>query len=518
MHTEILVHRAHGETRVALLEDGETKELYFERDHHRGVVGNIYRGRVSRVLPGMQAAFVQIGLERAAFLYVGDVVDPNAPAPEDIDEDAERPADSPEPEAEAPESSASGRSGRPSIEALLTEGQELIVQVSKAPLGTKGARVTGYITLPGRYLVYMPTMRRIGVSRKISEEAERKRLRELLGGLQGPEDGGFIARTACEGLDEARVAPDVEFTKGLWEEVLQRDAEASGPTLLSADLDLTLRTTRDLFGEGVDKMTLNDPEQTERVRRLLTRSAPQLAERVHLDERADLFQKSGVERAFQTALSRTAPLPSGGSLVIDEVEALTAIDVNTGRFVGSNDLEATLLKTNLEAAEEVARQLRLRNLGGLIIIDFIDMQQPENREKVSEVLELALARDRARTHALPMSEFCLVELTRQRVRGSLGRRLQQPCPYCEGRGRIQSTETMSQSILRKVEQEAALHPQGSIMVRAMPEVAGLLSDDKHKHLALLEERLGRPVIIEASSACHQETFQVWVCPPGERPR
>lgn len=503
MGVEILVHRAHGETRVALLEDGKAKELYFERDSQRGVVNNIYRGRVTRVLPGMQAAFVNIGLTRAAFLYVGDVLDPSAAPIEDVDEDEE---------------ALPPFTEHPLIQDLLQEGQELTVQVTKTPLGTKGARVSTYVTLPGRYVVYMPTMRRIGVSRKITAEDERKRLRDVLTQLQADDEGGFIARTVCEGLDAEQIAQDVQFVKGLWAEVSQKAGHTGVPALLAADLGLALRTTRDLFNETVDRMILNNPSQAEQVRRLLRRSAPHLVDRVVLDERPNLFGRYEVERTLESALERQVPLQSGGSIVIDEAEALTAIDVNTGRYVGSNDLEATLLKTNLEAAEAIAAQIRLRNLGGLIIVDFIDMQLPESRLAVEHAFAGFLAQDRAKTHMLPMSDFCLVELTRKRVRGSLDRLLREPCPYCQGRGRVRSLETMAKIILRAVERESTTAERGSIMVRAMPKVAALIAEDSERSLARLEERIGRTVVIEASNTCHQEHFQVWVRPPGEGQR
>ncbi|MCA9553897.1 MAG: Rne/Rng family ribonuclease [Myxococcales bacterium] len=505
MPAEILVNRALGETRVAFLEDGAVTEFHVERDEGRNVVGSIYRGRVTRVLPGMQAAFVQVGLERAAFLYVDDVVTEDV-AEEELDED------------ETPSRAASAAE-RPPIEALLREGQEVTVQVVKAPLGTKGARVTTYLTIPGRYVVYMPTIKRIGVSRRITSEAERKRLKEVVASHQRPDEGGFIVRTVCEGLTGEEIAQDMEFVRSLWQEVADKANGAPVPSLVQPDLDLVLRATRDLFTDEVAAFRIDDPRQVERVKKLVARFAPHLVDRVvEYEDPVALFERYGVDQALERALLREIHLKNGVSIVIDEAEALAAIDVNTGRFVGSRDLEATILETNLAAAQEIAAQIRLRNLGGIIIVDFIDMQAPESREKVYNKFVEALRHDRAKTHALSMSGLGLLEMTRKRTTPSLGRTLTEPCPYCEGRGRIRSRHTVCLEILREVERQARLHPEGDIVVSAMPEVAARLAERESGHVEALEQRLARPIVVEARSDLHQEVYQVLVrAPSGVRP-
>lgn len=488
--------RALGETRVALLESGVAQEVYLEREHERSVVGNIYRGRVTRVLPGMQAAFVDIGLPRAAFLYVDDVVTRTG-------EDEREEGDDLDGEDEPPP--------RPSIRELLAEGQEITVQVTKAPLGTKGARVTTYVTIPGRSVVFMPTMDRLGVSRKIVDEEERKRLKAIMEEARTGQEGGFIARTACVGLEADEIARDMGFVRSLWDEVEKRSSASAAPSLLQADLDLVLRATRDLFTDEVSELVVDREEEAIRITRLLERFAPHLSERVKVhDARGALFEVKGVEKAIATALGRSVPLASGGSLVIDEAEALTAIDVNTGSFVGSRDLEATILKTNLEAAEAVAHQIRLRNLGGIIIVDFIDMQLPENRQRVHEVFSAAVLKDRARTHVLPMTEFGLIELTRKRVRPSLGRTLTEPCPYCEGRGWVRARRTVCQEILRSLSSRVGTDVGRGLLVSAMPEVASLLTGTFRARLESLEEAFGQPVVVEARAELHQESFEITV--------
>lgn len=497
MAAEILVNRGLGETRVAYLEDGSVKEFYVERDEGQSVVGNIYRGRVTRVLPGMQAAFVQIGLERAAFLYVDDIV-----TAEDVDDDEDVDED---------ETPKRKDQDRPSIDALLREGQEITVQVVKAPLGTKGARVTTYLTIPGRYVVYMPTIERIGVSRRITSEAERKRLKELVSSKLEAGEGGFIIRTVCEGIDGDEISQDMDFVRSLWRDVEDKAVRAPVPSLVQPDLDLVLRSTRDLFTDKVTRLCIDDAQQAEQVKKLVSRFAPHLEDRIEVyAEDLPLFDTHGVERALEQALLREIHLESGVSIVIDEAEALTAIDVNTGRFVGSHDLEATILQTNLLAAEAIAQQIRLRNLGGIIIVDFIDMQAPESRQRVHDAFVEALAADRARTHALSMSGLGLLEMTRKRVSPSLGRTLTEPCPYCDGRGRIRSRRTVCLEILREAERQAKLHPKGDILISAMPQVVAMLTDQERAHIEALEQTTGRHIIVEARAALHQEIYQVSV--------
>lgn len=523
MEVELLINRANGETRVALLEDGSVKELYIERDRDRGIVGNVYRGRVTRVLPGMQAAFVEVGLERAAFLYVADIVLPeelqqlqeapeHAEPPEPVVVDETESQESQEPQESQDSEPPAPRAPRPSIAALLRPGQQITVQIAKEPLGTKGARVTNYVTLPGRYVVFMPTMDRIGVSRKITDEAERKRLKSLLESLRKPGEGGFIARTVCTGLEEKAIDKDMNFVRSLWSQVVARAEEQRAPAMLQQDLDLVLRATRDLFTENVTRLVVDNAHEADRIKNLVGKFAPELAERVELSQDTlPLFDRYGIEGEVERALLRKITLKSGVTIVVDEAEALTAIDVNTGRFVGNQDLEATILRTNLEAAKAIAAQIRLRNLGGIIIVDFIDMQSEDSRKQVYDAFCEEIALDRAKTHVLSMSGLGLIEMTRKRVRASLGRSLTEACPYCDGRGRVRSKTTISHDIFREIDRQARLHPDGAILVSAMPEVAGMLADDR-EHLPQLERKLGRSIVVEARGDFHQEVYQVSVRP------
>ena len=357
----------------------------------------------------------------------------------------------------------------------------------------------------------MPTTDRLAVSRKIVDEEERKRLKTLMGQHQLPGEGGFIARTACEGASSEDIARDAAFVRTVWSEVKQGILEKTAPALLLPDLDLVLRSTRDLFTDRIQRLWVNQPTQAQRIRNLLQHFAPHLAERVHLHEGKErLFQAFSVEQSIDTALSRSVPLKSGGSVIFDEAEALTAIDVNTGSFVGSRNLEATILKTNLEAAETVAHQIRLRNLGGIIIVDFIDMQLPENRQKVHDAFTQAVGFDRARTHILPMTEFGLVELTRKRVRPSLGHTLTDPCPYCESRGWIRSQDTICRDILLALDHYVRTEVARPLLVTAMPEVASMLTTKFRNELEELEQQLKHSIVVEAHQDYHQESFEITV--------
>jgi len=485
LRTEILVTRGPGETRVAVLEEGRLVEFDLERADARSAVGNVYRGKVTRVLPGMQAAFVDVGLKRAAFLYVDDVARPGV-------------------EVEIDEEEPSAARDRPPIQALLRTGQELVVQVRKAALGSKGARVTNYVTIPGRYVVYMPTLDRVGISRKIESEAERKRLKGIVEEHRREGEGGFIVRTVCEGLSPEVILGDMDFVRDLWTKVTSRAEARTPPALLLADLDLVSRSARDLLTEETE-MLCDDLADVERVQSLMANHAAELVDRVRLHDGPDpLFESRGVESALTTAQARSVPLRSGGSIVVDEAEALTAIDVNTGRYVGKKDLEQTLLRTNLEAAPVVAEQIRLRNLGGIIIVDFIDMQDPSSRAQVFEAFSAALERDRSKVNVLPMNDFGLVELTRKRVRPSLSSRLHDGCPYCEGRGSVRSVQTMVLAILRRI-RDAGPGP-GDLLVSAMPDVARALSASSD--LVRLEKELGRSIHVEARSDYHREVFHL----------
>lgn len=497
---------------MALLEGGAVAELHVERDAELGLVGNVYKGRVTRVLPGMQAAFVDIGLPRAAFLYVDDVRSPTPSDPAfDLDSaipaigEHEHEAELAEAEPAIPEQ----RKEQRSIGELIREGEEIVCQVSKDPLGTKGARITTYVTLPGRYVVIMPSMEHIGISKRITDEAERKRLRGVVERFKSESDGGFIVRTEGAGIDEAKLVEDMAFVRSLWAEVEERAKASRAPALLLPDLDLVLRAARDLFTREVERLVVDDPHELTRIQTFISKFSPSLAERVRLHTGAvPLFDQFGVETEIERTLLRKVGMKSGATIVIDQAEALTAIDVNTGRFVGKQNLEATILRTNLEAVKEIVTQLRLRNIGGLIVIDFIDMESEESRLRVYEAFLEELKSDRAKTHVLPISELGVIEMTRKRVRDSLERRLTEPCPYCDGRGRVRSRATVTHDVLREIGRQAQKHGGRDLVVSASPEIAAILSEDMNDALTALEARSGRSVIVEARNDFHRETFHV----------
>ncbi len=513
MPASILINRSFGETRVALLEDEETAEVYVERDHELGLVGNIYKGRVTRVLPGMQAAFVEVGLPRAAFLYADDVRLPTPPT--------QRPHPAAEPETDDEEEGEEDShvveevraelesEERKSIADLIHEGQEIVCQVAKDPLGTKGARITTYLSIPGRYVVYMPTTDHIGISKRITDETERKRLRDLVEEIRGDKTGGYIVRTEGAGLDKEKLQEDMEFLESLWSEVEERADQTPAPNLVQADLDLVLRATRDLFTREVENLIVDSEHEFERVKNFLEKFAPKLVERVELyDGVVPMFENYNVEGELERAMQRKVMLKSGASIVVDQAEALTAIDINTGGFVGKQNLEATILRTNLEAVKEIVTQLRLRNIGGIIVVDFIDMEPAESRERVYEAFLEELEYDRAKTHVLPISGLGLVEMTRKRVRESLGRRLTDSCPYCEGKGRVRSRMTICHEIFRQLAQHG--RKDGQPLVIANPEIAAMLTEDEADTLAKVENHIGRSVVVEARNDFHHEAYRVYV--------
>lgn len=509
MATEIIVNATHEETRVALLENKLVTEIYIERAKDRGNTGNVYKGRVVKVLPGMQAAFVDIGLEKSAFLYVADVYN-------SVEEYAQMMADEEgvvqeEDEIEFEEEVARPRRRRTSslsIEELLQEGQEILVQVAKEPIGTKGARVTSYITLPGRYLVYMPTVDHIGVSRRIESEAERKRLKEIVTSLRKP-GTGYIVRTVSEGQSEDEFRRDRDFLELLWQRILKKNEKLSAPSVLHYDLDLVFRTIRDLFTQDVERLVIDCKNEYTRVKEFVDTYLPQLSAKVELYEKEEpIFDAFDVEIEISRALGRKVWLKSGGYIVIDQAEALTAIDVNTGRYVGKRNLEDTILKTNLEAVREIAYQLRLRNIGGIIILDLIDMEKEENRRKVFASLQEFLSHDKAKTTIYHLSELGLIEMTRKRTRESLGRSLCDPCPYCEGRGFIKSATTVCFEIFREIKRIAHSSKEKKIMVSVNPEVADLLYDEQRQAVDDIEQEYRKKIIIKADPSLHQEQFDI----------
>ncbi len=403
------------------------------------------------------------------------------------------------------------RRRRPSsmtIEELLQEGQEIIVQVAKEPIGTKGARVTSYVTLPGRYAVYMPTVDHIGISRRIESEAERKRLKDIVMSLKKP-GAGYIVRTVSEGQDDAELKRDMDFLELLWQRILKKNEKLSAPSVLHYDLDLVFRTIRDLFTLDVEKLVIDSASEYQRVKEFADAYLPQLSEKVELyDKDEPIFDAYDVEIEISRALGRKVWLKSGGYIVIDQSEALTAIDVNTGRYVGKRNLEDTILKTNLEAVREIAYQLRLRNIGGIIILDLIDMEKEENRRKVYTSLQEYLSHDKAKTNIYHLSDLGLIEMTRKRTRESLGRSLCDPCPYCEGRGFIKSSVTVCYEIFREIRRIAHSAKEKKIMVSVNPEVADLLFDEERQGVDDLEMEFKKKLIIKGDTTLHQEQYDI----------
>ena len=477
--------------RVALVEDAKVAEIFIERRREASVVGNIYKGRVIRVLPGMQAAFVEIGLERAAFLYVADVAGPRRSntGTSTISE------------------ARSDLSLRP-IQSLLTEGQEIMVQVSKEPLGTKGARVTSNVSIAGRHLVYMPTVDHIGISRRIADEEERRRLKDILEMLV-PQGGGFVARTAAEGRTPEELRADLEFLRQVWNDILTRMESVPAPATLYEDLDLVLRAVRDLVTPDMERIIVDDADEFERLSTFMRRFMPRYHDRVvHYDEAEPIFDTFGVEIELSRALGRKVWLKSGGYLIIDQTEALAAIDVNTGRYVGKRTLEDTILRTNLEAVDEVVSQLRLRNIGGIIIIDFIDMEQESNRERLYGALAEALLADRSKTNILKVSELGLVEMTRKRVRDTLLRTLSEPCFYCGGTGYLKSRTSVALEIYRVIIRDEAQHTGDQITIAVHPRIAEVLQDSERALITDLETRLNKSIEVRTQPRFHLEQFEI----------
>ena len=498
MGKRIVVNAGLTETRVAVQEGTVLTELYIERQGHRSIVGSVHKGGVTNVLPGMQAAFVDIGLTKDAFLYAGDytanlvddvheVGEPADAADDDADVDVD--VEEPEPRREV----------RGPIEEVLRKGQEVLVQVSKESLGTKGARITSFISLPGRYLVYMPQAHRIGVSRRIRDEAERDRLRATVRGLNPPA-GGFIVRTNAEGKGEAEFAADLEFLGRLWAQIQARYEERRPPAVLHEEGDLTFRVVRDLLAPDVDEFLIDSREVYERCAGYVESLVPGLAERVKWYEgRQPIFEAFGIEKEIEKALRRRVWLKSGGYIVIDHTEALVSIDVNTGKYVGKRDFEQTVLKINLEAVGEIVRQIRLRDLGGIIIIDFIDMEVSDHRDQVEKALKRALSEDKARTNVLAISELGLVEMTRKRVRQDLRSLLTETCPACRGAAVLKSSATLVAEVLRAIQARAADAAGREIVVRVHPAFAEHLDAEHRETLAQLAQAREIKVTVQAGA-------------------
>ena len=481
---EVLINVTPMESRVALVENGVVQELYVERTARRGLVGNIYRGRVVRVLPGMQAAFVEVGLSRTAFIHLNELR---------MGPDAVRPA---------------------TIQEALHEGQSITVQVMKDMMGSKGARLTMDLSIPSRYLVYMPSGDQVGISQKIEDETERERLRQLIRQLreESPDElgGGFIVRTVAEGVQEAELRHDMQFLLRLWRHVRERAWLTEGPALISEELPLSLRTLRDLVGPSVARIAIDSRETFGKAVEFAREFVPGVEARLeHYPGERPLFDLYNVEDDLQKALQRKIMLKSGGYLIIDQTEAMTTVDVNTGSFVGSRSLEDTVFKTNLEATHAIARQLRLRNLGGIIIIDFIDMEEEEHRSQVLRSLEKMLVRDHARTKITQVSELGLVEMTRKRTRESLEHLLCETCPTCVGRGTVKTAETVCFEIFREILREArAYDAANGYSVVANQRVIDRLLGEESAAVADLEAFIGKPIRFRVEAMYSQEQYDV----------
>jgi len=482
---EILVNVTPREVRAALVENGMLQEIVIERASRRGLISNIYKGRVSRVLPGMQAAFIDIGLERTAFLHASDIVNESATA-------------------------LGARNGELNIRDLVTEGGQLLVQVLKDPLGTKGARLTTHITIPSRYLVMLPKGSGIGISARIEDEAERERLRFLMDAIiTTPTRAGYIVRTAAEGASLEALRADMLFLQKLWEAIEEAAAKAGPGELVYEDLALPLRVLRDLFGPEVERVRVDSAEEFTRMKEFAERFMPHLAPKIELySEDRPLFDLYNIEDEIDRALNRKVPLKSGGYVIFDQTEAMTTIDVNTGAYVGHRNLEETIFRTNLEAAVVIARQLRLRNLGGIIIIDFIDMAEEEHRHQVLQTLTARLAHDHAKTQIMSISPLGLVEMTRKRNRESLEHVLCQPCPSCEGRGFVKSPETVCYEIFREILRQHRQFDFQELLVLARPDVIERLLDEESASVAELEALTGKPIRLQSEAMYAPDQFDV----------
>ena len=481
MTEDILINVTPQETRVAVIEQGVVQEVHVERASARGLVGNIYMGRVIRVLPGMQSAFVDIGGGRAAFLHVADIWGHRQ----------------------------DGEQAKP-IEKLLAEGQNLLVQVVKDPIGTKGARLSTQGSLAGRLLVYLPQESRIGISQRIEDEEERQHLRDKLQQLLPPDvTGGFFIRTMAETANDRELLADVEYLRKLWKDIQDKARIAAPTTLLYQDLDLSLRVLRDFVNDDTARILIDSRETFQKVRGFALEFMPNVAERLgHYVGERPLFDLHGVEDEIEKALARRVSLKSGGYLIIDQTEALTTVDVNTGGFVGGRSFDDTIFKTNLEAAQVIARQLRLRNLGGIIIVDFIDMDSEEHRNAVLNEFRKALARDRTRMTVNGFTQLGLVEMTRKRTRESLAHVLCEPCPVCEGRGELKTAQTVCYQVLRELLREARQFDAREFRILASQQVIDLFLDEESQSLAMLSDFIGKPVSLQVESQYNQEQFDI----------
>ncbi len=504
MNKELIVSLNRHETMAAILEDDQVSEIFIEREQQGGVVGNIYKGCVSKVLPGMQCAFVDVGFEQDAFLYVGDVIgtDEQFEQLESVDADDDEPTIAKP--AGAPQAA---------IEELLTAGQEILVQVVKEPLGTKGARITSHVTIPGRFLVFMPSVNHIGVSRKIDARSERGRLKGIVKTFckEHGFTGGVILRTAAGGRPESDIVGDLDYFHQLWTETRLKMDRVRAPAVVHREESLVAKLLRDFLNADFSSIRIDDRQEYDRARRLVERIMPDLVPRVHhYDKAFPILEEYGVRTEIDKALRSKVWLKSGGYIVINHTEALVAIDVNTGRYVGKRTgrLEDTIVKTNLEAVKEIVRQIRLRDLGGIIVLDFIDMEERKNRQKVAQAMDHELYRDRSPSKVVQVAEFGLTVLTRKRVRQSLERQLTDPCPYCSGTAVVKSTVTICYDILselRKVRDSLDGH---EVLLRVNPDIARALKEQERGVMKEIEEVLHGRVILKPDTQLHHEQFDV----------
>jgi Rne/Rng family ribonuclease len=555
MTKEMIISSSPHETRVAILEDDQIAEIFIERERQRGVVGNLYKGRVSKVLPGMQSAFVDLGLERDGFLYVSDVIasteefdrleteedEPSAgatgngvPTSAALDESRGSPAaDNRKAKGQGPAERPGGFGGsfgggrgrrdrdrdrdkgpEPKIEELLKEGQEIIVQVAKEPLGTKGARLTCHATMPGRFLVFMPTVDHVGVSRKIDSREERGRLRAIVREFREQHGftGGVIIRTAAAGRPKDDIVSDLSYFHKVWTEIRHKSEGSRAPAVVYQEQSLVAKLLRDLLTEEFSAIRIDNELEYRRICELVDRIMPALSSRVKLyDKEYPILEEYGVQAEIDRALRSKVWLKSGGSIVINQTEALVAIDVNTGRYVGKKTagrLEDTILKTNLEAVKEIVRQIRLRDLGGIIVLDFIDMEEKKNRQKVFQAVEQELRKDRAPSKTLQVSDFGLVIITRKRVKQSLERVLTEPCPYCAGSAVIKSSSTICYEILSEVKKISADLDGQTLVLRVNPDIARALREEERAVFRDLKQSLGRDIAVRPDPQLHHEQFDL----------
>ncbi|MCP4020805.1 MAG: Rne/Rng family ribonuclease [Desulfobacteraceae bacterium] len=518
MLKELVVNAAPHETRVALLENGTIAELFIERGDETSIAGNIYKGRVQRVLPGMQAAFVDIGFRQAAFLYVDDVLDAASHKvyqkfeQDNDDENGNDAQDEDIENNEIPKDPGTWKTSpatEVSIEELITEGQEIMVQVAKSSIGSKGPRVTTHISLAGRYMVLMPTVDHVGISKRIQNDTERARLKEMLLSMRQT-NFGYIFRTAAESIDERTMKKEIDFLNKTWDDILAKSKTASATSVVYKDLTVTFRAVRDLLADEADKLIIDSKEEYENVQHFLKKFMPDINLSVELYQgRESIYDAYNIEGDVARALKKKVWLKSGGYIVIEQTEALVAIDVNTGRYVGKHNFEETILKTNLEAVKEIAYQVRLRNIGGIIIIDFIDMKKEQHKEKLMARLNEAMKKDKSQTNILPLTELGLVQMTRKRIRRNLTRTLCEPCFYCSGDGMLLSGKSICHKIYRDLISEAGDIMGNRFTVKVHPEIARLLHGEEKHLISSLENQFSKPIAIYPEPHYHIEEYHIF---------